>query len=482
MRTIILSLFSLLVFTTSSLSQNVVSIDYLGSKSKNEIGNMFGLPFIQTGVNYYKMTYTSVDAKNQLDTLSGLLIIPNDSTATYPVLVYEHGTSSCKTCVPSRYGQPGGDEGQAGLLFSGMGYVALLPDYVGMGDGRGFQTYVHEATSASASEDMLKALRAWAPANNVLINDQLFITGYSQGGYASMAFHKYMQETYGDSAVTAATHNSGPYSLSGVMRDLILVDSAYSYPGYIPNTVLGMNEVYEMITDLNTFFKAPYVPDIQLYYDGDIELTMLNARLIDSLIAHNGSAVAHHMIEDSILLQIENNPNYIINQILRDNDVYKWIPKSPTRILYCKADDQVPYLNSVVAIDTMYALGADPNLVQATDLNSTLNHSGCVTPAFTQTILFFSGYQSTDLGTKLFEKTAFQIYPNPANNKLNFKGDTSGKISVSLWSINGKQLINNKVIEPKEGLDVSGFESGTYILRIESKNGGVSHQKIVLNK
>ncbi len=482
MRTIILSLFSLLVFITSSLSQNVVSVEHKGSKSKNEISNMFGLPFIQTGVDYYKMTYTSVDAKNQLDTLSGLLVIPVDSTATYPVLVYEHGTSDCKTCVPSRYGQPGGNEGEAGLLFSGMGYVALLPDYVGMGDGRGFQTYVHAATSASATEDMLKAFRAWAPANNVLINDQLFVTGYSQGGYASMAFHKYMQETYNDSAVTAATHNSGPYSLSGVMRDLILVDSAYSYPAYIPNTILGMNEVYGMLTDLNTFFKAPYVPDIQKYYDGNIGLTTLNARLIDSLIAHNGSAAANNMIEDSVLLQIENNPNYIINQILRDNDVYHWMPKSPTLILYCKADDQVPYRNSIVAIDTMYALGADPNLVQATDLNSNYNHAACVNPAFTQTILFFSTYQSTNLGTKTLSKTTFHTYPNPANDKINFKGDVAGKISVSLWSINGKQLINNKVIEPKEGLDVSHFESGTYILRIESSSGDMSHQKIVINR
>ncbi len=482
MRTITLSLICLLFLSSSAFSQQMVSMTYKGSKTKAQIGNMFNFPLIKSGADYYQMTYTSVDAKGNLDTLSGLVVIPEDANATYPVLVYEHGTSSCKTCIPSRYGQSGGEEGQAGLLFTGMGYVTLLPDYVGMGDGRGFQTYVHAATSVSATEDMLKAFRAWAPANEVLINDQLFITGYSQGGYASMAFHKYMQETYGEQSVTAATHNSGPYSLSGVMRDLILVDSAYSYPAYIPNTMLGMNEVYEMYNDINEFFKPEYLQNIQAYYDGTLSLTSLNDRIIDTLIAYNGASIAHHMIKDNILLEIENNPNYVINQILKDNDVYKWVPKSPTRIFYCKKDDQVPYRNSIVAIDTMYADGADPNLVKIVDVDSTLNHTGCVTPAFTQTIIFFMGYQSTTLETNSLEANTLRVYPNPTNNKFYVEGNVTGEMAVSIWDLNGKELMTSRPIDLLDGVDVSSFEDGIYVIRIELAKGNVNYQKIMIRK
>lgn len=482
MKKITLSLATCAFLSLSAFSQQVVSITHLGTKTKSQIATMFSLPIFKCGVEYYKMTYTSVDAKGQADTLSGLLVIPDDATATYPVLVYEHGTSDCKTCIPSSYGSTGGDEGQAGVLFAGMGYVALLPDYVGMGDGRGFQTYVHYSTTISATEDMLKAFRAWAPANNVLINNQLFITGYSQGGYAAMAFHKYMQSTYGAGSVTAAAHNSGPYSLSGVMRDLILVDSAYNYPAYIPNTMLGMNEHYEMYSDINDFFKPEFISDIQAYYDGNLKLTALNARIIDTLVTNYGSSISHYMIKDAVLSEIENNPSYIVNQILRDNDVYDWKPESPTRIFYCKADDQVPYKNSVVAIDTMYANGTDQNLVKAIDLDSTQDHAGCVQPAFTQTILFFANYQSTTLKTDVIENVSFTVFPNPANNRLFISGDMTEKISIAVYDMNGKQVVNLQKVDMANGVDVSSLENGIYLVSILSDKQLVKFEKLVIQK
>lgn len=481
MKKIILSLFCALFIITNIHAQHVVSTTYIGSKTKDSITALFGLPFFRCGADYYKIDYTSFDAKGQPDTLSGLLAVPSDTSATYPVLMYEHGTSSCKTCVPSRFEQtPGGSEGQVGLLFAGLGFVTLLPDYVGMGDGRGFQTYVHDTTIVSASDDLLKAFKAWAPNNKIKLNNQLFITGYSQGGYAAMAFHKYMQETYGPSAVTAAADNSGPYSLSGVMRDLIITDSVYMYPGYIPNTALGLNEYYGIFSSIGDFFKAPFVPDIQKYYDGVISLTDLNTRLFDTLISTTGDTIAHDMIIDSIFLKIKNDPDYIVNKALRYNDVYNWVPLSPTRLFYCKADNQVPYKNAVVTIDTMYALGADPNLVKAKDVDSTLNHAECVTPAFTQTVLFFLGYQQTTLGVTKFDKTVVKIYPNPADTKLYIKGNATQGIRLSIWDMGGGEIISNQAINPKKGVDVSRLRNGLYIVQFKSNTGGISYQRLVV--
>lgn len=482
MKKMILTLTSTAVMCFSSIAQQVVSVTPIGTKTKAQLATQFSLPIFKCGVSYYKLTYTSVDAKGQADTLSGLLVTPDDLNATYPVLMYEHGTSDCKTCVPSRYEQAGGDEGQAGLLFGGMGYVALLPDYVGMGDGRGFQTYVHYSTTISATEGMLKAFRNWAPANNIHLNNQLFITGYSQGGYASMAFQKHMQSTYGSNSVTAAAHNSGPYSLSGAMRDLILVDSAYSYPAYIPNTMLGMNEFYEMYSDLNDFFKPEFINDIQSYYDGTLKLTALNARIIDTLVAYYGASIAHHMIKDDVLNDITNNPNYIVNQILKDNDVYNWKPESPTRIFYCKADDQVPYVNSVIAIDTMYAKGADQNLVMASDLDPTQDHAGCVQPAFTQTILFFANYQSTTLATTELNNSSLIVYPNPANDKLFITTDLSKISSYTITDLNGKIILHGQKDDLSNEINISKLENGIYLLTLELTNNYLAVEKFVVQK
>ena len=157
MKSFLFSLILVLTFSLQSNAQQLVSATFAGSKTKEQLTALFPLPFIKYGVQYYRVLYTSEDAKGKPDTLSGLMVVPNTTNLAFPRLVYQHGTADCKTCVPSNYGNAGGDEGQVGLLFGGLGFVAMLPDYVGMGNGRGFQSYVHAETIVSATMDMLDA-------------------------------------------------------------------------------------------------------------------------------------------------------------------------------------------------------------------------------------------------------------------------------------------------------------------------------------
>ena len=382
-----------IVFYLIGQSQQLVSATKIGSATKAQLISATNIPLISYGVVYYKVLYTSVDAKGQKDTLSGLLAVPDNKTKRYPQLLYLHGTSDCKTCVPSHYGTNGGSEGQLGLIAAGLGFVSLLPDYVGMGEGRGFQTYVHAGTIVSSTMDMISAVSTWCSDNQVAINEQLFITGYSQGGYASMAVHKYLEENPSIHEVTAASHMSGPYNLSHVMKGLILSEESYNYPAYIPNTILGYQEVYgNLYNDLSEVFKDDFIADIQSYYNGSISLTTLNIKLLLRLNTDFGKTVAKYMLKDAYLQEIESNPNHPSNLALRENDLFRWAPKAPTQLLYCKADDQVPYENSVTTRDTMLALGAAH--LKATDVNSNFDHGQCFNPALTNTILFFLPLQS----------------------------------------------------------------------------------------
>src|SRR6202034_844940 len=66
------------------------------------------------------------------------------------------------------------------------------------------------------SKDMIDALTAARTAlssnSQVSDNGQLFITGYSQGGYVAMATHRAMQAA--GLTVTASSPMSGPYALA----------------------------------------------------------------------------------------------------------------------------------------------------------------------------------------------------------------------------------------------------------------------------
>ncbi len=208
-----------------------------------------------------------------------------------------------------------------------------------------------------------------------------------------MALHREMEtQLNAEFTVTAAAHLSGPYSISGVMRDLILTDKVYFYPAYLPNTILSYQTVYgNLYNQLSEVFKEPYATKINQYYTGVIDLDQLNTQLINLLVANEGASRPLKMLQPAMVQAVETDPDHPFNIALRDNDVYAWAPKAPTRIFYCTADDQVPYQNSIVARDTMTALGAANLLAQ--DVNATADHGTCFTPAMTSTLFFFVAYQ-----------------------------------------------------------------------------------------
>lgn len=473
----LVQIFSLLLFISNLSAQELVSVTLKGSRTKSQIFSSLPSPDIRNGAKFYTVLYTSADAKGAKDTLSGLMVIPDNLSFVYPTLVYQHGTSDCKICIPSRYGSSGGEEGQLGIIGAGLGYVSFLPDYVGMGNGRGFQTYVHAATIQRATHDMILAAQSWLAQNNVRTNDQFFITGYSQGGYASMAYHKYREEN--NLPVTAAAHLSGPYSLSTVMRELITGDKAYFFPAYLPNTALGFQEVYgDVYGQLSDIFKPEFIPDIQAYYDGSITLTTLNGRLISKLTAQFGSSVAKNMLVPAYLDNIVNNQNARINQILAENDIYKWAAVSPTRIFYCMGDDQVPFMNSVVARDTMVALGS-ANLA-ATDVNPSANHGTCFNPAILATIFFFKTYQQILSSSEtVLQEDMILVTPNPAFDivEISFPGEVR---NISLLDMQGREILHKTgTFFEKAGMDISQVLKGPYLIRLTTDRNQVIYKKVV---
>ncbi|MBL7796996.1 MAG: T9SS type A sorting domain-containing protein [Saprospiraceae bacterium] len=469
---IFISLFFFLcgLFPTLLHSQTLVSSTLLGSRTRAQLVSQFGVPLIQYGVKYYRITYTTNNLQGQLDTVSGLVCVPDDPTRIYPRVVYHHGTAGSKLGVPS-FNVVSGGEGVIGNLFAGMGYVAILPDLLGLGVSDGFHPYVHAASESWVAADMLRVLPAFAAQYGVHLNEQLFSTGYSQGGHSSMAFHRDVENTWqNEFEMTAAAHLSGPYSIAEVMRELILSDSVYFYPGYLPNTILSYQTVYgNLFGQLDEVFKQPYAAKIAEFYAGTISLSSLNDDLIDLLEANEGASRPLRMLQSDILQEIIADPGHPFNVALKDNNVYAWAPEKPTRIFYCMADDQVPFRNSLVARDTMTARGA-VNLA-ASDVNSAADHGGCVTPALTSTLLFFLGFQQVGFFTGTGELAAaepLELWPNPATETVTIRFLPAGG-QAQIFDLNGRLRFDGKVTDGNRTLDISSLENGLYVVRYLSE-------------
>jgi hypothetical protein len=126
--------------------------------------------------------------------------------------------------------------------------------------------------------DALTAART-ALSTNTAISDsgQLFITGYSQGGYVAMATHRAMQAA--GLAVTASAPMSGPYALSAFVDAEF--EGAVSGGAPVVATLLitgyqhSYGDIYAAPTDV---FAAPYAIGIETL----LPTTMLRSQLYAS--------------------------------------------------------------------------------------------------------------------------------------------------------------------------------------------------------
>ncbi len=462
----------LLSFSISNC-QDVLSSTFLKTLKKSYFTQNFSL-IASYDVDQYRIKYTTIDTKGNPTEASGLICLPaNEKGYFYPIAAYHHGTVGARFEVPSYESY----EAVIPSILSCFGFIGIAPDYLGLGDSPGIHPYVHAASQATASRDLLIAAVKFIESKGYKTNKNLFITGYSQGGHAGMAFHRMMEQNNLGFTLKAASHMSGPYNLSKGMKDLLLTNEEYTQVAYLANTALAYNLVYGIFpdNDINKFFKPTYANMVEKFKNEKINLFDMNAIMIDSLKKQFGKASPKKMIFDNIVEDINTNPNHPVNLALLDNDVYDWKPTIPTRLLYCKADEQVTYLNTITALAKMKANGS--TTVTATDVKTTALHTDCVSPALTNTLFFFLQYQVlTGTEEKSITDKLIVLYPNPASDRVEIKGDYNDFTKATFLDMQGMQFSIN--IDSKS-INISDLPKGTYAVMFENEKGAVGFSKLV---
>lgn len=461
-------LFPLFIAFQSLYAQDVLTFELLETFTADEVRAQTGIQDAAYDVELYTMTYTTTGTDGMPDTASGSVALPvldvEDDPA--PILIYHHGTVNNRFDVPSQ----GSGESQLGLIGASIGYVTLLPDYLGMGTSRGYHPYLHVETQARSAIDQMISTAAELDAQDFAYEKRVFLTGYSQGGHASASTHFVMeQEPLPDYELVACSHLSGPYDLNGVTFNSVISDDVYLFAAYIPHVLMGMQEAYgNLFNDLEEIFKPQYAAIIERLYD-DEELFQINEELIGRLILDNGLPVPKVMLQDSILAQLETNPDHPIRLALQDNTLSSWVPETPTRLVYCEADEQVPFRNAVITDSLMNEMGAAD--VESVNIDPNANHGGCVDPALNFTIDFFAGFVESSVAEEAVAFMDYKVINIPGGVRILTTEDFTGNISV--FNAQGQRLINSRAMQTREftfPLSISGM----YIVQLRSDNGASS--------
>ncbi len=351
--------------------------ELISSYSKTDIqqllNNQEGIPselslFINNDISVYKIIYRTVDTENNEVLASGALIVP-DSNSPLPLISFQHGTLTNEEDAPSYFSS---DDYLATAFFASTGYIIALPDYLGYGSSRQLDhPYEHGHSLASASRDMLRAVREYDLSNpQFRASDKLFLTGYSQGGYATMSLLKLLEEEHpGEFRITAATAGAGAYNKTETAKKIIEADKELVHL----NTFLWVLDTYNKIYGFNRpysyFFNEPH--DSEIEAGGVFNNTGLNpANLFTT------------EFRDEILLDPESD----FMEAIADNNNYDWKPVAPLQLYHGTEDEFVYYLNSQSAYLAMKERGAE-NVELVTVQGG--DHGTTVFEYFTGTFLFF---------------------------------------------------------------------------------------------
>ena len=304
-----------------------------------------GLQF-SYAVKVFKMEYQTITAAGAPVHASGALMVPV-TTDPVPLLSIQHGTVTGRHEVAST-GALYSVEGVVGLITASLGYVSNVPDYTGYGVSDMMHPYVHARSLALAVIDMLRATRNYAQNTSITLADQIYLTGYSEGGYGTLAAQKEIEENYaGEFQLTAVAPMAGPYDLAGTV-ETILQQQYYDHPCYVAFLLTAYNNIYGW-NRLSDIFRAPYAGMMPGLFNGSKSYAEIN----ELLPAEIRILVKPEFI-DAYLAGTETE---VLNAVM-ENTLLDWSPVSPIRFFHGDADEAVPFSNAISAIENLSAQSA----------------------------------------------------------------------------------------------------------------------------
>jgi len=339
--------------------------------------------FISHDVDIYKVIYqTEVDDK--IINASGLLCIPTGG-GEYPLLCFQNGTNTVNDYAPSEYVH--NPAYQFVEVIASMGYVVVIPDYPGFGESEDIpHPYLIKEPTVRSIVDMLYAVKEIDTGElpELTVKDEMYLIGYSQGGWATLSLHKAIeQEYYADFNLAGSVCGAGPYNLNLLFNEILVAES-YPMPvylGYIINAYSFYNQFTNPVSDI---LMEPYASILSTLYDGTLTSDQINSQLT-TLIAGLFTA--------DFLAGFESEAKYSgVRTSLSENSISAWNTSIPLFLIHGGGDTSVDPLTTENIYNDMIGAGTSAGICKK-EIIPDLNHGDAIVPAMIKGLFFIMSLQ-----------------------------------------------------------------------------------------
>lgn len=335
------------------------------------------------GVDIYTYQYP-MEYMGKNITASGLVCVPVAAGKSFPVLSFQHGTMVAKNEAPS--------VSYAYLthlslsMLAGMGYVLVIPDLVGFGSSSDyFHPYLNKESNVDAVVSMLESVKALPEGtlSGVSTNDSLFLAGYSQGGWITLATMQYLelQNNTGWDVIGTAC-GAGPYNPEQLMN-YVLQQETYPKPFYLAYVLLSYIEDGTISDQLSIYFNEPYASRVKGLFDGINSGTTIDAGL---------TTVTRDLFTEDVFDYPELSAYDELKEAFAQNRVEAWHNETPLLLLHGEMDTYIPRELSDTIYSQFIRAGSENVTYQPIPLN---DHNTAAIPAIAIAVEWFQIFKNS---------------------------------------------------------------------------------------
>jgi len=367
------------------------------------------------GYKAVKISYNTINQDGQKIKASGLLTIPVPTKAyinylasigkpfSVSMICENHGTIFTNAEAPSNVEVSDGVPNYPTAI--GMtgyaGFASINPDYIGFGDSKGVvQPYMLEKASAQSALDMIKASMKYMESHGIVLNHQLYVSGYSQGGYNAMAVAKSIEEgNLPNVNLMATAAMAGPYNLEDLANVELNATHIMQYPAFLADLANSYTYYYNDL-NLSDVIVESNTTKFRGLFNGDYNAILIHI----GLGLANGTTdlgfkthQADELFKTSFIDDYQNNLNNAFRVRLQENNLDSWSPKTKVNLIQCVDDEIIPFSEAQNTYAKMKASGADVTLSpiptnylqQQVDLLHPFVHANCAPTAYGVAVKWF---------------------------------------------------------------------------------------------
>jgi predicted esterase len=261
--------------------------------------------------------------------------------------------------------------------------------------------------SARASVDMIKASMKYMEDQGVILNHQLYITGYSEGGYVAMATAQKAEEELINVNLMGVAPMAGPYNVKDLADVEINATRKMVYPAFLADLIYSYSHYY---SDVNLSEVTPIAPaKFALAFNGQYDTVAIHTilGLADPVNGDYGfyTHQADELFSKNFISDYQNNVNNPSKVKFEENNLDNWVPRSKMNLIQCVDDEIIPFSESNNTYNKFKANGVDVTLTaiptsilpQQQDALHPFVHVNCASTAYGAAVKWFAAIRNGDI-------------------------------------------------------------------------------------